>query len=95
MKKIYKDKNNKYGDILTAIENALEKDIIYFNSRNASTDFNLVEVKEKIKKVEFRLKYLNEKKRQKQMQMIKQKNIIKRTISKSKQMGVLPQKNES
>ena len=48
MKNIYRDRSNKYSDILTAIENALEKDIIYYNTRNASTDFNLVDVKEKI-----------------------------------------------
>jgi hypothetical protein len=56
MKNIYTDRSNKYSDILTALENALEKDIIYFNTRNGSTDYNLIEVKEKIKKVEHRIK---------------------------------------
>jgi len=74
MKNIYRDRSNKYSDILTAIENALEKDIIYYNTRNASTDFNLVDVKEKIKKVEQRLKYLNKRKHQKQFLMIQDTN---------------------
>ena len=74
MKNIYRDRSNKYSDILTAIENALEKDIIYYNTRNASTDFNLVDVKEKIKKVEQRLKYLNKRKHQKQFLMIQETN---------------------
>lgn len=56
--KIYRGKGT-YADIMTSIENSIEKDIIFFNNTNRQTDFNFIELKDKVKKVEHQIKINN------------------------------------
>ena len=44
---------------MTSIENSIEKDIIFFNNTNRQTDFNFIELKDKVKKVEHQIKINN------------------------------------